>query len=70
MTTHPGVESTPSATDNPPLGNRVHHVRADELDGYTAISGATVGSTATSCSSRRSCPTARRTPTPASPSSW
>ena len=44
MTTHSGVESTPSATDNPPLGNRVHHVRAGELDGYTAISGATVGS--------------------------
>ncbi|MEV7197338.1 cupin domain-containing protein [Streptomyces sp. NPDC093510] len=33
-----------SADDNGPLGNRVHHVRADELDGYAAISGGTVGS--------------------------
>jgi hypothetical protein len=28
MTTHPGVESALGATDNPPPGNRVHHVRA------------------------------------------
>jgi uncharacterized RmlC-like cupin family protein len=44
MTIHPGTESTPSTAENPPPGNRVHHVGADELDGYTAISGATVGS--------------------------
>jgi uncharacterized RmlC-like cupin family protein len=37
-------QSTGSAQDNPPLGNRVHHVRAGELDGYAAISGGTVGS--------------------------
>ncbi|MFD9904972.1 cupin domain-containing protein [Streptomyces sp. NPDC059063] len=35
MTTHTG---------NGPLNNRVHHVRAGELDGNTAISGGTVGS--------------------------
>ncbi|MFK4071966.1 cupin domain-containing protein [Streptomyces sp. NPDC029674] len=33
-----------SAGEKGPLGNRVHHVRADELDGYAAISGSTVGS--------------------------
>lgn len=36
-----GVGSTGSTG---PLNNRVHHVRADELDGYAAISGGTVGS--------------------------
>lgn len=44
MTTHDGVGTTLSTDDNPPLGNRVHHVRSGELDGYAAISGGTVGS--------------------------
>lgn len=44
MTIHEDVESAPSTDGNPPLGNRVHHVRAGELDGYAAISGSTVGS--------------------------
>ncbi|MGX2995303.1 cupin domain-containing protein [Streptomyces sp. JNUCC 64] len=48
--THPEPTSTPpppSPSPSPagrPLNNRVHHVRADELDGPTAISGGTVGS--------------------------
>ena len=46
MTIYEDVESAPSTDGNPPLGNRVHHVRADELDGYAAISGAMVGSKA------------------------
>lgn len=44
MTIHEDVESAPSTDGNPPLGNRVHHVRAGEVDGYAAISGSTVGS--------------------------
>ncbi|MFF2964797.1 cupin domain-containing protein [Streptomyces sp. NPDC057963] len=44
MTTHEGVGTATSSDGNAPLGNRVHHVRSGELDGYTAISGGTVGS--------------------------
>ncbi|MEU9124489.1 cupin domain-containing protein [Streptomyces sp. NPDC048506] len=44
MTTHEGVGSALSADGDGPLGNRVHHVRAGELDGHAAISGGTVGS--------------------------
>ncbi|MBB5939583.1 cupin domain-containing protein [Streptomyces zagrosensis] len=44
MTTHEGAEPTPSTAGNAPQGNRVHHVRSGELDGYAAISGGTVGS--------------------------
>ncbi|MFE0105270.1 cupin domain-containing protein [Streptomyces sp. NPDC059009] len=39
MTAHPHGDTTPA-----PLNNRVHHVRAGELDGYAALSGGTVGS--------------------------
>ncbi|WKX69977.1 cupin domain-containing protein [Streptomyces sp. XD-27] len=45
MTTHEGARSALSADGNRPLGDRVHHVRAGELDGHAAISGGTVGST-------------------------
>ncbi|WP_250299042.1 MULTISPECIES: cupin domain-containing protein [unclassified Streptomyces] len=44
MTTREGVGTAPIGGDSVPLGNRVHHVRSDELDGYAAISGGTVGS--------------------------
>ncbi|MYT33112.1 MULTISPECIES: cupin domain-containing protein [unclassified Streptomyces] len=44
MTTREGVGSATSPDDMAPPNNRVHHVRADELDGYTALSGGTVGS--------------------------
>ncbi|MCX5206570.1 cupin domain-containing protein [Streptomyces sp. NBC_00237] len=44
MNTHEGTESTPGASGSEPRGNRLHHVRAGELDGHTAISGSTVGS--------------------------
>jgi uncharacterized RmlC-like cupin family protein len=44
MTTREGVGSAMSADGNGPLGNRVHHVRAGELEGHAAISGGTVGS--------------------------
>ncbi|QIY58397.1 cupin domain-containing protein [Streptomyces sp. RPA4-5] len=44
MTTHAGVGSALSADGNGTLGNRVHHVRAGELDGHAAISGGTVDS--------------------------
>ncbi|MEU7576680.1 cupin domain-containing protein [Streptomyces sp. NPDC041068] len=46
MTTHHDNTSTTARTSDEkgPLGNRVHHVRAGELDGFAAISGSTVGS--------------------------
>ncbi|MFF9352481.1 cupin domain-containing protein [Streptomyces sp. NPDC014734] len=44
MTTHEGVGSALSTGDSRPAGNRVHHVRVGELDGYAALSGGTVGS--------------------------
>ncbi|MFC5722865.1 cupin domain-containing protein [Streptomyces gamaensis] len=44
MTTHAEPGSTPGTDDSTPLGNRVHHVRSGELDGYAALSGGTVGS--------------------------
>ncbi|MES9593877.1 MULTISPECIES: cupin domain-containing protein [unclassified Streptomyces] len=44
MTTHEGIESAPSRDHSAPSGNRVHHVRAGELDGHAALSGGTVGS--------------------------
>ncbi|MET9800454.1 cupin domain-containing protein [Streptomyces sp. NPDC006368] len=45
MTTHEGVGSALSTGDSDtPPSNRVHHVRAGELDGYAALSGGTVGS--------------------------
>lgn len=44
MTTHQDTGSARGADGAAPLNNRVHHVRSDELDGYTAISGGTVGS--------------------------
>ncbi|QCX77707.1 Acireductone dioxygenase [Streptomyces sp. YIM 121038] len=38
-------QTTPRTTSGAtPPNNRVHHVRAGELDGYTALSGGTVGS--------------------------
>ncbi|MEW2393539.1 cupin domain-containing protein [Streptomyces venezuelae] len=39
-----GTAGAGSTDSTGPLNNRVHHVRADELDGYAAISGGTVGS--------------------------
>ncbi|MFH8404428.1 cupin domain-containing protein [Streptomyces sp. NPDC018019] len=44
MTFHDSVGTASTAEGNRPQPNRVHHVRADELDGHTAISGGTVGS--------------------------
>ncbi|MFB7918399.1 cupin domain-containing protein [Streptomyces sp. NPDC056061] len=44
MSTHEGVRSAPSTEDSTPVADRVHHVRAGELDGCTALSGGTVGS--------------------------
>ncbi|KUF18787.1 MULTISPECIES: cupin domain-containing protein [Streptomyces] len=44
MNTLENTGSVPAAPGGTPLGNRVRHVRSDELDGYAAISGATVGS--------------------------
>ncbi|WP_020673200.1 cupin domain-containing protein [Amycolatopsis nigrescens] len=44
MTTHQHTGSAVNTNAEPPRGNRVHHVRAGELDGHTAISGATTGS--------------------------
>ncbi|MCF3142679.1 cupin domain-containing protein [Streptomyces platensis] len=44
MTPHEGVGSALSADGKGRPGNRVHHVRAGELDGHAAISGGTVGS--------------------------
>ncbi|MGA5565115.1 cupin domain-containing protein [Streptomyces platensis] len=44
MTTRESIGSALSADGNGRLGNRVHHVRAGELDGHAAISGGTVGS--------------------------
>jgi len=44
MNTHGGSGSAPSTDGKTPPLNRVHHVRAGELDGHTAISGSTVGS--------------------------
>ncbi|MFF9898603.1 cupin domain-containing protein [Streptomyces longispororuber] len=39
-----GVGSVRTTDTGSSLNNRVHHVRADELDGYAALSGHTVGS--------------------------
>ncbi|MES9511336.1 cupin domain-containing protein [Streptomyces sp. NPDC000609] len=44
MTTRKGIESASSTDDSAPPGNRVHRVRAGELDGHAALSGGTVGS--------------------------
>lgn len=44
MSIHGSNETVLSTGDNAPRGNRVHHIRADELDGYAAISGGTTGS--------------------------
>ncbi|MFH8793714.1 cupin domain-containing protein [Streptomyces sp. NPDC017941] len=44
MNTLENVGTVPAAAGDPPLVNRVRHVRSDELDGYAAISGSTVGS--------------------------
>ncbi|MEU2788470.1 cupin domain-containing protein [Streptomyces sp. NPDC007100] len=44
MTIQGSIGTTPSTNATAPRGNRVYHVRADELDGYAAISGGTVGS--------------------------
>ncbi|KUL37313.1 cupin [Streptomyces sp. NRRL F-4489] len=44
MTTRETTGNAPDTGGNPPLNNRVHHVRSGELDGYAAISGGTVGS--------------------------
>jgi len=46
VTTHEGFHPDLTPQDTPPLRNRVHHVRAGELDGNAAISGARVGSEA------------------------
>ncbi|WP_030017588.1 cupin domain-containing protein [Streptomyces monomycini] len=44
MTSHHDTGTTPSTDADAPRGNRVHLVRAGELDGHAAISGGTVGS--------------------------
>jgi uncharacterized RmlC-like cupin family protein len=44
MTTHESIHPDPTGKDTPPQRNRVHHVRAGDLDGNTAISGGSVGS--------------------------
>lgn len=36
--------TAPSTGDTAPRGDRIHHVRSGELDGYAAISGGMVGS--------------------------
>ncbi|MDQ2710357.1 MAG: cupin domain-containing protein [Actinomycetota bacterium] len=46
MTIHQGVHPDQTTNDTPPPHNRVHHVRAGELDGNAAISGTLVGSRA------------------------
>ncbi|GAB2755688.1 cupin domain-containing protein [Streptomyces bullii] len=44
MTIHEDTATAPGADGGTPPGNRVHLVRAGELDGHTALSGSTVGS--------------------------
>lgn len=44
MSIHEGPHPDPTPNDTPPSPNRVHHVRAGELDGNAAISGARTGS--------------------------
>jgi uncharacterized RmlC-like cupin family protein len=39
-----GIDRSGTARDGAPPADRVHHVRAGELDGSAAISGGTVGS--------------------------
>ncbi|GLF93250.1 cupin domain-containing protein [Streptomyces yaizuensis] len=44
MTTREGTGTASGTGGTTPPGDRVHHIRSGELDGWTAISGATVGS--------------------------
>ncbi|MGW7553186.1 cupin domain-containing protein [Streptomyces rimosus] len=44
MTTNNGTEPISATDTTAPKPNRVHHIRAGELDGHTALSGHTVGS--------------------------
>ncbi|WP_030671251.1 cupin domain-containing protein [Streptomyces rimosus] len=44
MTSQDSTATVPTTDETTPKPNRVHHVRAGELDGHTAISGHTVGS--------------------------
>ncbi|MFD7304811.1 MULTISPECIES: cupin domain-containing protein [Streptomyces] len=44
MTFHAGIGSEQGSGGDAPLNNRVHHIRAGELDGHAAISGGTAGS--------------------------
>ncbi|MBC2874658.1 MULTISPECIES: cupin domain-containing protein [Streptomyces] len=44
MTVQENAATTPGTDEDARPNNRVHHVRAGELDGYTALSGHTVGS--------------------------
>ncbi|MFH8592983.1 cupin domain-containing protein [Streptomyces rimosus] len=44
MTTDNSTEPVSATDTTAPKPNRVHHIRAGELDGHTALSGHTVGS--------------------------
>ncbi|MFH8748224.1 cupin domain-containing protein [Streptomyces rimosus] len=44
MTTDNSIKPVSATDTTAPKPNRVHHIRAGELDGHTALSGHTVGS--------------------------